>query len=181
MTKRPFRHTLRIGFLYFLFCTLMLSVVMFSYILRSPSLSFMDVGGWIYFVCSCLSHAALFAAVPFLLLYVPAALFGGGPKWSGGLMCVGEVLVTIVLIINSFVYGLYHFHINGLVVSMLTGPGAADIFVFSPWIYFKGSLYIAAIIAVCVALLWLAIRVNGNLAPRTSHLAPRTPHLAPLS
>ena len=177
MTKRPFRHTLRIGFLYFLFCTLMLSVVLFSYILRSPNLSFMDVGGWIYFVCSCLSHAALFAAVPFLLFYVPAALFGGGPKWSGGLMCVGEVLVTIVLIINSFVYGLYHFHINGLVVSMLTGPGAADIFVFSPWIYFKGSLYIAAIIAVCVALLWLAFRVNGNLAPRTSHLAPRTSHL----
>ena len=171
------KHTLRVGFIYFLLSTLLLAVVLFSYILRSASLSFMDVGGWIYFVCSCLSHGALFAVVPFLLFYVPAALLGAGPKWSGGLMCVGEVLITIVLIINSFVYGLYHFHINGLVMSMLTGPGAGEIFVFSPWIYLKGSLYIAAIIAVCVALLWLAIRVNGNLAPRTSHLASRTSHL----
>lgn len=171
------KHTLRVGFIYFLLSTLLLAVVLFSYILRSASLSFMDVGGWIYFVCSCLSHGALFAVVPFLLFYVPAALLGAGPKWSGGLMCVGEVLITIVLIINSFVYGLYHFHINGLVMSMLTGPGAGEIFVFSPWIYLKGSLYIAAIIAVCVALLWLAIRVNGNLAPRTSHLSLLTSHL----
>ena len=163
---KHFKHSLKVGFTYFLLCTLLLSVVLFSYILRSPSLSFMDVGGWVYFVCSCLSHAALFAAVPFLLLYLPAALLGAGVKWSGGLMCVGEVLITIVLIINSFVYGLYHFHINGLVLSMLTGPGAADIFVFSPWIYFKGSLYIAAVIAVCVALLWLAIKVGE----RASHL-----------
>lgn len=171
------KHTLRVGFIYFLLSTLLLAVVLFSYILRSASLSFMDVGGWIYFVSSCLSHGALFAVVPFLLFYVPAALLGAGPKWSGGLMCVGEVLITIVLIINSFVYGLYHFHINGLVMSMLTGPGAGEIFVFSPWIYLKGSLYIAAIIAVCVALLWLAIRVNGNLAPRTSHLSLLTSHL----
>ena len=167
------KHTLRVGFIYFLLSTLLLAVVLFSYILRSASLSFMDVGGWIYFVCSCLSHGALFAAVPFLLFYVPAALLGAGPKWSGGLMCVGEVLVTIVLIINSFVYGLYHFHINGLVVSMLTGPGAGEIFVFSPWIYLKGSLYIAAIIAVCVALLWLAIRLATL---NTQHSTLNTQH-----
>ena len=167
------KHTLRVGFIYFLLSTLLLAVVLFSYILRSASLSFMDVGGWIYFVCSCLSHGALFAAVPFLLFYVPAALLGAGPKWSGGLMCAGEVLITIVLIINSFVYGLYHFHINGLVMSMLTGPGAGEIFVFSPWIYVKGSLYIAAIIAVCVALLWLAIRLATL---NTKHSTLNTQH-----
>ncbi|MBR1395820.1 MAG: DUF3413 domain-containing protein [Prevotella sp.] len=182
--KRPLSQTLRIGFIYFLLCTLLLAMVLFSYILRSPSLSFMDVGGWIYFVCSCLSHAALFAALPFLLLYLPAALIGAGPKWSGGLMCVGEVLVTVVLIINSFVYGLYHFHINGLVLSMLTGPGAADIFVFSPWIYFKGSLYILAVVAVCAALLWLALKVrvchlwrNGLLALLGITLLAQTMHV----
>ena len=156
--KSPLKNTLRIGFLYFLLSTVLLAVVFFSYILRSASLDFMDLGGWIYFVASCLSHAAIFAVLPFLLLFLPAALLGAGPKVSGTLMCIGEVLLVVGFIINGFVYGLYHFHINGLVISMLTGPGAGDIFVFSPWIYLKGTLYILAIIAVCAALLWLAIR-----------------------
>ena len=164
--KSPLKNTLRIGFLYFMLSTVLLAVVFFSYILRSASLDFMDLGGWIYFVASCLSHAAIFAVLPFLLLFLPAALLGAGPKVSGTLMCIGEVLIVVGFIINGFVYGLYHFHINGLVISMLTGPGAGDIFVFSPWIYLKGTLYILAIIAVCAALLWLAIRrVTLNTQP----------------
>ena len=165
MAKRNLKQTLRVGFIYFLLSTLLIAVVFFSYILRSASLSFMDVGGWVYFVCSCLSHAALFAALPFVVLYMPSALLGGGPKLSGTLMCIGEVLLTVGFIVNGFVYGLYHFHINGLVLSMLTGPGAAEIFVFSPWLYLKSALYVAAVIAVGVALLWLSIRLERLLLP----------------
>ena len=165
MAKRILRQTLRTGFIYLLLSTVLLAIVFFSYILRSASLDFMDIGGWLYFVCSCLSHAALFAAVPFLLLFLPAALLGAGPKTSGGLMCAGEVLLVVGFIINGFVYGLYHFHINGLVISMLTGPGASEIFVFSPWIYLKGTLYILAVIALCAALLWLSIRLSQRPLP----------------
>ena len=98
--KSPLKNTLRIGFLYFLLSTVLLAVVFFSYILRSASLDFMDLGGWIYFVASCLSHAAIFAVLPFLLLFLPAALLGAGPKVSGTLMCIGEVLLVVGFIIN---------------------------------------------------------------------------------
>ena len=165
MAKRNLRQTLRTGFIYLLLSTVLLAIVFFSYILRRASLDFMDIGGWCYFLCSCLSHAALFAAIPFLLLFLPTALLGAGPKTSGALMCAGEVLLVVGFIINGFVYGLYHFHINGLVISMLTGPGASEIFVFSPWIYLKGTLYILAIIALCAALLWLAIRLSQRPLP----------------
>ena len=165
MAKRNLRQTLRTGFIYLLLSTVLLAIVFFSYILRSASLDFMDIGGWLYFVCSCLSHAALFAAIPFLLLFLPAVLLGAGPKTSGGLMCAGEVLLVVGFIINGFVYGLYHFHINGLVISMLTGPGASEIFVFSPWIYLKGTLYILAVIGLCAALLWLSIRLSQRPLP----------------
>lgn len=167
MIKQNLKHTLRVGFIYFLLSTLLLAVVFFSYILRSASLSFMDVGGWVYFVVSCLSHAALFAALPYILFFIPSALLCGSTKFSGTLMCVGEVLLVIVFVINGFVYGLYHFHINGLVMSMLTGPGASEIFVFSPWIYLKGAFYILVIIAVCALLLWLSIRLASS---KCSHL-----------
>jgi len=163
----PLKHTLRTGFIYFLLSTLLLAAVFFSYLLRSASLSFMDAGGWCYFLCSCLSHAALFAAIPLVLLYLPAALLGANAKVSGTLMCVGEVLTIIAFIINGFVYALYHFHINGLVMSMVTGPGASEIFVFSPWLYLKAGLYIVAIVAACAALLWVALRLERL---RLSHL-----------
>ena len=157
MNKKKLSKVLQIGFVYFLLSTLLLGLVFFTNILRSASLEFMDFGGWVYYVLSCLSHASLFAAIPFVVLYLPAALLGAGHKLSGTLMCIGEVLLTIGFVINGFVYGLYHFHINGLVIDMLTGPSASEIFVFSIWIYLKAALYVLAIIAVCAALLWLAV------------------------
>lgn len=158
---------IRPGFVYFLLSTVLLGVVFLVYLLRSPSLSFMDVGGWVYYVASCLSHAALFAVLPFLLLYLPAALLRLRQKWCGALMCVGEVLVVTVFVVNAFVYSIYHFHINGLVLDLLTGPGATEIFVFSPWLYAKIGLYLLCIIAVCAGLWWLAQRIAAR---RLSHL-----------
>lgn len=154
--------TIKTGFVYFLLSTILLAVVFMTYLLRSTSLDFMDIGGWVYYAASCFSHAALFAVLPFLLLYLPAALLKAPRNLCGGLMCVGEVLVVTVFIVNAFVYNLYHFHINGLVIDLLTGPGATEIFVFSPWLYAKIGLYLIGIIAVCVGLWWLALRINGG-------------------
>lgn len=153
---------IKTGFVYFLLSTLLLAVVFLTYLLRATSLEFMDVGGWVYYVASCLSHAALFAALPFLLLYLPAALLKAPRGLCGGLMCLGEVLMVTAFIVNAFVYSLYHFHINGLVIDLLTGPGATEIFVFSPWLYAKIGLYLLGIIAVCVGLWRLALRINGG-------------------
>lgn len=159
MKTSKLKQNLRVGFVYFLLSTLVLALIFLSYLLRSASLGFMDMGGWVYYVLSCLSHASLFAAIPFLLLFLPASLLKAGPRLSGALMAVGETLVAILFVINGFVYAIYHFHINGLVVSMLTGPGASEIFVFSGWLYLKASLYILAILAVYLLLLWLAFRI----------------------
>ena len=161
------KESLRTGFIYYLLCTALLGVVFLTYLLRAADLSFMDAGGWTYYVASCLSHAALFAALPFLLLWLPTALMGMRPKWSGTLMCIGEVLVVTGFVVDLFVYGIYHFHINGLVIDLLTGPGATEIFVFSGWLYLKIALYLLTIIAVCAALLWIAFRLSKL---RTKHL-----------
>ena len=160
--KQTFSDKLRAGFVYYLLSTVLLAVVFLTYLLRAPSVEFMDIGGWLYYMASCLSHAALFAALPFLLLFLPIALSGAKQKWCGCLMCIGEVLVVTVFIVNAFVYSLYHFHINGLVLDLLTGPGATEIFVFSPWLYAKIVIYLLAIIAVCAALWWMACRIAGR-------------------
>ena len=159
MKQSQKKQVLKAGFIYFLLSTLLLAVVFFVYLLRSASLEFMDFGGWVYYTLSCLSHASLFAVLPFLVLYLPTALMGAGRKVCGMLMCIGEVLVVTAAVINGFVYGIYHFHINGLVLNLLTGPGATEIFVFSVWLYLKAALFILAIVGVCTVLLWLAFRM----------------------
>ena len=166
MKNKSLKQSLRIGFVYFLLSALLLSAVFLSYLLRAADTSFMDAGGWLYYLASCLSHAALFAAVPFLLLYLPSALLGLRPKWSGTLMCIGEVLVVTTFVVDVFVYSIYHFHINGLVVDLLTGPGATEIFVFSPWLYAKILLYFATIVALCAGLLWLSFRLSRLVVRR---------------
>ena len=161
MTKSP-TETIKTGFVYFLLSSVLLALVFLTYLLRAASWAFMDAGGWVYYAASCWSHAALFAVLPFLLLYLPAALLKAPRGVCGGLMCAGEVLVVTVFVVNAFVYNLYHFHINGLVIDLLTGPGATEIFVFSPWLYAKIGLYLLAIVALCAALWWLAVRIRGG-------------------
>lgn len=153
MTKKL---TIFAGFVYFLLSTVFLAVVFLTYLIRTPSLEFMDIGGWFYYMMSCLSHAALFAALPYLFLFLPMVYMGVKWRWCGSMMCIGEVIVMTFFIVNSFVFRIYHFHINGLVLELLTGPGATEIFVFSPWLYIKVVLYLLAIIVGCAALWWLA-------------------------
>ena len=151
--------SLRTGLLHSLLSALLLALVFLDYLLRSASLSFMDVGGWIFYLLSCLSHAALFAALPYVLLWVPTALLGCSQRVSATLGCIGQTLVLTLFVINRFVFGLYHFHINGLVLQLLTGPGASQIFVFSGWLYLKAALIALGIVAASVFTLWLAKRL----------------------
>jgi hypothetical protein len=160
--KKLLKDKLRTGAVYALLSTVLVAVVLLTYLLRSASTAFMDAGGWVYYVASCLSHGALFAALPFLLLYLPAALMGASRRVCGWLMVAGEAVVVTAFVVNAFVYNLYHFHINGLVIDLLTGPGAGEIFVFSPWLYAKMGLYLMGIVAVCGTLWWLACRIGGG-------------------
>ena len=162
MNKSIIKENLRKGFIFYLLSTLALSAIFFTYLMRSPSLSFMDFGGWIFFILSCLSHASLFAALPFLLLFLPATLLKGGYPLSGSLMAVGEALIATIFVINGYVYALYHFHINGLVINLLTGPGASEIFVFSFWLYLKAILYIVGIFAFYFLLMWGAKKIASK-------------------
>ena len=104
----------------------------------------MDFVGWIYFIASCVTHAAVFCLVPFLALELPLALTGCRRRLSGTVLPAVYALLFIVAVVNSYVYSIYHFHINGLVLEMLTGPGASEIFVFSTWEYVK-AISLAAV------------------------------------
>lgn len=102
---------------------------------RSDVTEQLDVRGWIFYLTSCVSHAACLGIIPLLGSLIPTA-FGKSKigRWIGG------VLLTVLLYflwLDSNVYAIYRFHINGFVMNMVLGPGAGEIFAFSPMVYAK--------------------------------------------
>ena len=54
---------LRQGFLYYLFATLLVGCLLMFYIVGDTVCESMDVLGWVFYITSCLSHAAIVVLV----------------------------------------------------------------------------------------------------------------------
>ena len=71
LSEKGKQHTLvqkiKQGFLFFAFSTLLIALQFGLYITDSPILELMDFEGWLFFIASCISHAAMFALIPYLL------------------------------------------------------------------------------------------------------------------
>lgn len=86
-----------------------------------------------FFIASSVSHASQFALIPYLLGTIVLAC--RCHKSAIAVQIVGVILLCILNYLNSQVYGIYHFHINGFVLNMVFGEGAGEIFNFSILLY----------------------------------------------
>jgi len=99
---------------------------------------------YIYIIFSTLSHFIALTFIPYFALYLPAALLL--PRkfflqlWGASIITAG--LATLV--IDTFVYDLYRFHINSFTLELLFGGAGSDIFSF------HSSQYVQVISAVLV-------------------------------
>ncbi len=141
--------------MFYAFSTLLIAVQFGSYITGSSMLDFMDFEGWIFFIASCISHASQFAVVPYLLAAILLAC--RLPKTAVVVQFIGVVLLCILNYLNSQVYAIYHFHINGFVLSMVFGEGASQIFTFDTLLYVKEAV-LFLIVAAVVGCVWFLSR-----------------------
>ena len=133
--QQTFKIGLKQGCLFYALSTLLLAIQFGSYIIGSTVLDFMDFEGWVFFIASSVSHASQFALIPYLLGTIVLAC--RCHKSAMAVQIVGVILLCILNYLNSQVYGIYHFHINGFVLSMVFGEGAGEIFNFSILLYLK--------------------------------------------
>ena len=152
----------RKGFCYYLLATLLLAVLFFCYVVGDNVAAQLDAYGWVFFVTSCVGHAALVMMAVWMLCFLPWALL----RWRRVAACLlvgGTSLLCMLTFVNMQVYKIYRFHINGFIVNMLTGPNAGDIFDFDAKLLLTETLMLMTIAALCVALWWGAGRlVNGR-------------------
>lgn len=160
------KDTLIRGGLFALLNTVLLGLILFSYIIGAGDITFMDPLGWCYYLCSALMHSAIVIAIPFLAIYLPLTMAGAKSRATIPILGTLYGLLLLLAIVNRFVYQIYHFHINGFVVDMLFAPGAGDIFAFSFWLYVKAAAILLAVAGAVVLLAWLSGRWAQRIVRR---------------
>ena len=148
---------LRAGFAYFCLLTLALTILFIWYMFDSQVLEVMDFMGWVFYLTSCVSHAACFALSAYLIFSLFTLL--GLSKLARGIMSILATLLLLLGYVNEQVYQIYRFHINGFVLNMITGPGASQIFTFDWRLKFLYGLYLLLLLGVCIGGWWIADNV----------------------
>lgn len=142
-------------FIYYVLATLVLAIQFASYLWQSPFNANMNWLGNTFFYSGALSHAFIAGLIPFLLVILVAAL--SRSNLATAIVHISfATIFNVYFYINSFVYSLYRFHINGMVLGMYFGEGGDDIFQFDTWLYIKLIFAIAIIVALNIGLYKLA-------------------------
>lgn len=142
---------LRQGFIFFVLSTLTIGTQFLFYLIGSPQIELMDTMGMVYYIAASYSHAAIFASIPFLLLFLPVALTGF-EKTANTLHVAATIALNVLFCTNAYIFSIYKFHINGMVLSMYLGEGGSDIISFDTAVYVKAALVIVLIIVGNLAL-----------------------------
>ena len=153
------------GFIYYLLATIFGGLLQMFYIQGDSVIASMDAAGWLFFVTSCLSHAAILLLALWLVFFLPWALLKLR-RLAATLLITATSLLMMVGFINMQVYKIYRFHLNGFILNMLTGPGAGDIFDFDWKLYLTEALFLAVIVGLCIGGWWLSGRITKHWKKR---------------
>ncbi len=145
---------LKRGFLFYAASTVLLAVQFMLYLWGNNTAEIMDFFGYVFFIASCVSHAAMIALLPYLLYML--LMWLGARRTAVVVQVVLVVMLCVLNQLNAQVYAIYRFHINGFVLNMVFGHGAGEIFAFSTWLYVKELLLFAFIGLVVYGAYWLS-------------------------
>ena len=144
------------GFIYYVLATILVNIILVYPIIGDPILPAIDGVGWVFYLTSCLSHAAVLMLILFLVFFLPWALLRCR-RLAASLFVLAVGLFLAVSFINVQVYKIYRFHINGFIINMLLGPNAGDIFDFDTKLYIEEGLMFLLLFAVAIGL-WCVAR-----------------------
>ncbi len=158
--KETMKDNLRISFTNYLIATLLLCVALIFTTIANcgVELYFFAV---LYIILSAICHSAIVMLVPGIINFLLRILFKKDSV-ADIVFAVIAAILQIVVIIDYFVFAFYRFHINGFVLSLLTGPAASQIFVFDISLKLKSFAAAAAIIAINIFLVLKSTKIFGK-------------------
>lgn len=93
-----------------------------------------------------ISHFASLVFISFLFIYLPFALIYPSSKAAKILSIALCSASLALLVLDTFIFDLYRFHINGFVIDMVFGGNFTQIFVFSTAVYLKTIIFLILLI-----------------------------------
>ncbi len=122
---------------------------------------------WLFTVLAFVGHFASLGFIGALLLFLPILIF----PYRAFVFALGILLgglFVLAITVDTFVFSQYRFHLNGMVLNLLLGGAADEIFTFSGSMWFMASLFVLFLVA---AEWWLARRIWRFVlnTPRRSH------------
>ena len=160
LLKEEQKNLLLQGTVFFLLCSLLNGIIFFSYAFGAGDNSFMTPLSWLYLFSSSFLHAGLLTFVPFILVFFPLSFINNksARRLDRTLLFVIYVFLTLLFIINRYVFQIYHFHINGFVFNMVFSTGAQEVFVFDAALYLKAVLIFVLTLVVIAFLFFVSLR-----------------------
>lgn len=147
---------LKTGAWFFVLTTVVVGLISLNYF-RQLSIDFAGEGA-IYAFCTMFGHFAMFSAVAWLVLCLPWAAAFPRKNVAAPLCIAAGAAGTALVALDTFVFGLYRYHVyNGFVLDLLFGGDAGGIFTFTAGQLALMVFGVLAIVAVSVAL-WFAAR-----------------------
>lgn len=159
------QNRLKLGFAIYIAGSFTLFLQFFLYLLQSNIASTTDFAGYGYYLVAAFAHAGLFALIPYLL-YILMSLACPFPRFNQGLLITFYFLLNIVAYLNGLVFQLYKFHINGLVLDMVFGQDAGQVFNFETSLILRFALTILAVGFLFSGIMWIAYRFYQRLRRR---------------
>ncbi|MDR1729352.1 MAG: sulfatase-like hydrolase/transferase [Prevotellaceae bacterium] len=154
------RVLLKAGMWFFLFNTVFVLLLSFRYFSLIPDELITEHPFYLFSLI--LSHFVFLSFIPFFFLYTPITILTKNKRTSMICAIIGVTLLLFVLIIDSYIFSLYRFHINKFVVEQLLGPDAGQVFELPFVLYLLALLFFSLVIACEIYLFRLAYWVAGK-------------------
>ncbi|MBO7495358.1 MAG: DUF3413 domain-containing protein [Salinivirgaceae bacterium] len=147
-------------FINYLIITFLLSAILFFSTTANCGVS-LNLLSVLYILFSTVCHSAIVMLAPGIISLLLVFLF---PKNKTGEITLAIIasLIQIVAVVDYFVFAFYRFHINGFVLSLLTGPAASQIFVFDAVLILKSAAIVAVVSATNLLLILKAAKPIGS-------------------
>ena len=146
------------SFLFFSANILLVWLISINYILQiSPSALVSheitnQILTWLFLLSAFIGHLGLLVLLPWLLIIFPLTLFLPKKYIIIPLSIILSAGINFLFIIDSIVFSQYHFHLNGIVLSMVMSAHAHQIFDITWFEWVLSSLLISGLLVIEIAL-----------------------------
>ncbi|MBP7780711.1 MAG: DUF3413 domain-containing protein [Paludibacteraceae bacterium] len=159
------RKLLKVGLWWVAFNAVIINILSYKYLELAPSgVSFFHN---LYLFLFSVSYMCFVALLPLIFVYVPALMLSRRRKQ----MCriygaAAYTLYLLIIIVDSYVFSLYRFHLNHTVAEQIFAPGATQVFELSIQIYILAAVVVSALFMLEILFFNLSYKIEEKTNDR---------------